>query len=119
MGDLPSFGVWRAPQGALAAPTYISAVKLTADTAVTVTPPSSAAYVMFVPKWRDAIYYVRWDGSAAAEPSTTIVGTASEPNPEMRYIADIATFSIVSPEDDTIVVMLFYSDDSESGLSRI
>lgn len=116
MGDLPSFTVRRAPPGALAAPTHNMAVKLTADTAVTVTPPSGATIVNFVPKTRDAVFYVRWDGSAAAEPTGTISnGSASEPNPVSRNIAGVTTFSIVSPDDDTIVIMQFFTDESEIG----
>ena len=116
MGDVPSFSVRPAPAGALAAPTYINAVRLAANTPVTITPPDDAAYVYFAPKYKSAVFYARFDGSAAAEPTGTVIdGTASEANPICRFIRNIDTFSVISPNGNTIILMSFYSDDSEPG----
>ena len=119
MGDLPSFSVLDAPDGALAAPTYINAVKLaTAGTAETVTKPTGATIVIFKPKFEDTIFYVRWDGSAAAEPGGDVSdGSSSEPNPYVRAIPGIETFSIVSPQADAIIMMLFYSEGESRELT--
>jgi hypothetical protein len=115
VGELPSFGVRQAPEGALAAPLYIDARKLAANTAEAVTPPPGAAVVVFRPKFEHTVFYVRYDGLAAAEPAGDVSdGSASEPNPYARDIQNVASFSIVSPQDGAVITMLFYSDESES-----
>jgi hypothetical protein len=118
MGDLPSFSVIDTPDGALAAPTYIDARKLAAGAAETVTKPAGATIVVFKPKFEDTIFYVRWDGSVAAEPGGDVSdGSASEPNPYVRAIPGIDTFSIVSPQADAIITMLFYSEGESRELT--
>jgi hypothetical protein len=120
VGDLPSFGDRQVYGGALAAPTYIDARLLaTAGTAETVTPPTGACIVVFVPVYEDTVYFVRWDGSAASVPSGDVSdGTASEPNPTIRDIRNIATFSIVSPQANATISMLFFSDEAETAVQQ-
>ena len=120
MGDLPSFGDREIYGGALAAPTYIDArVLATAGTAETVTVPSGAAIVIFTPLYEDTVFFARYDGSAAAAPSGDISdGSGSEPNPMVRDVRNVATFSLVSPQAGATIVMLFYGDDAELVLQQ-
>ena len=115
MGDLPSFGDRQVYGGALAAPTYIDArVLATAGTAETVTVPTGACIVIFVPLYEDTVFFARYDGSAAAAPSGDVSdGTSSEPNPLIRDVRNVATFSLVSPMAGATISMLFYSDEAE------
>jgi hypothetical protein len=113
MGELPSLVIRRAPSGALAAPTYIQNRNLAAGTAATVTVPGGADWVVFVRERNSVTFYARWDGGTAQVPGNVTSGTGSEPNPSVRWIDGIGTFSLIS-EDGGRVAMLFYSDDSES-----
>lgn len=118
MGDLSQFVVRKSAHNQmLAPPTYINARKLAANTAVTINVPTNADLVVFVPKAKDAEFWVRWDGSAAAIPTGSVTdGSGSEPNPLYRCnLANIDSFSMISPTKNTIVSMLFYRDDSEAG----
>lgn len=120
MGDLPSFGDREVYGGALAAPTYIDARLLaTAGTAETVTVPTGAAIVIFTPLYEDTVFFARYDGTAASSPSGDVSdGTASEPNPLMRDVRNVETFSLVSPQAGATICMLFYSDDAEVQLNQ-
>lgn len=75
--------------GALRAPDYVDNITI-GTTAKTVTPPTSAAFVVFA---SDVNFYVRYSTTAAAAlPSTATNitdGTGCELNPNTRYIGRV------------------------------
>lgn len=117
MGAVPEFIVYPADRGALMAPQYVDhRLLVTAGTAETVTVPANGDIVVFQLQDDEGIFYARWDGSAAAVPSGDIAdGTGAEINPSVRFIPNSAStsFSIVSPIANTLVIMSFYSCNSQ------
>lgn len=90
---------------ALAAPQYIDARVLAANTAETVTVPTGRNIVVFS---GTADFYVRYNGGAAAVPAADVTdGNGSELNPTVRSVTPGGTFSIIAPAT-TVVTMAFY-----------
>jgi len=105
LAELKNFRVDEEHKNALDYPLYVDARVLAANTAETVTIPSNAKYVVF--SATPALFYVNYQGTAAAPAADVVDGTASELNPDVRYLGGLANFSIVAPAT-TIVTMLFY-----------
>lgn len=105
MAELKNFRVDLDHRNALDYPLYVDARVLAANTAETVTIPSNAKYVVF--SATPALFYVNYQGTAAAPAADVTDGTGSELNPDVRYLGALTNFSIVAPAT-TIVTMCFY-----------
>jgi hypothetical protein len=105
LAEIKNFTVFESHMNALEYPLYVDARVLASGVAETVTIPATAKYVVF--KSAPELFYVNWQGTAAAPAADVTDGTASELNPDVRYLGTLANFSIVAPAT-TIVTMLFY-----------
>lgn len=105
MAEIKNFRVDADHKGCLDYPLYVDARVLAAGTAETVTIPATAKYVVF--QCTATPFYVNYQGTAVAPAADVTDGTASELNPDVRYLGALANFSIVSTAN-SIVTMLFY-----------
>lgn len=88
---------------ALPAPDYVCARVLAAGAAESITVPANARYAVFS---KTGDFYAKYSG-AAAVPTDTDDGTASELNPTIRDVTGVATISIISA-GTPIVTVAFY-----------
>ena len=84
---------------------YVDSFLLTASTAKEVTIPTGARYAIFS---ADADIWVRMGAEAAIPAGDTVDGTASELNPEIRWVENETTISIIS-EQAAKVSIAFHS----------
>lgn len=84
---------------------HIDAVVLGVETAETYTVPDDCRFLLFS---ADGDFFARYDGSAATIPSTEIAdGTGSEINPAMRYVARVASVSLISSVARVITICAY------------
>jgi hypothetical protein len=105
LAEIKNFRVHDEHKSALDYPLYVDARVLAAGVAETVTIPATAKFVVF--QCTAAPFYVNYQGTAAAPGADIADGTASELNPDVRYLGSLANFSIVST-NNSIVTMCFY-----------
>ena len=86
--------------------TYVNHYVLAANVAETITVPSGANMVSFSP---EIPFYANFAGATAAVPAGDVTdGTGSSYSPSTRYVAGIATISIISSQAG-IVTVEFYT----------
>ncbi len=91
---------------AIDAPEYVDVMFVTTS-AETYTIPTGVNVIVFS---ADKDFFVRWDGSAAAVPTTEVAdGTGSEINPTSRGVRGKSTFSIIGAAADTIVTLACFA----------
>lgn len=77
-------------------PTYVDALVLSANTAVTQVVPAGATWVVFASSC--AAFYVTSNGAAAVPGSTTTDGSAPELNPTAYFLQPgVVAFSVIAP----------------------
>lgn len=106
MAEIKNFRVQTEHKSCLDYPLWVDARVLAAGVAETVTIPSTAKFVVF--QCTATTFYVNYQGTAVAPAADVTDGTASELNPDVRFIGGgLANFSIVSTAG-SIVTMCFY-----------
>lgn len=86
---------------------FVNNYVLVANTAKTVTVPAGAAFASFSPA---VPFYANFNGATAVVPSVDITtGLGHEYMPVTRYIAGVATISIISDQAGAVTVSFYNS----------
>lgn len=90
---------------ALRCPDYVDARVLAANTAESHTVPSGANYVVFS---ATGDFYVKYNGTASVPSSDVTDGTASELNPDTRFLGTgVTSISVIAPAITNITLSFF------------